>query len=235
MNFFEEITTKIKATDEREWLELRKKGIGGSDSSAILGLSPYKTEYELYNEKIANINLDEYKNINSKAKGKILEKNLRDIFKAENVNFNVYTSDYTYFSKKHPFMLANVDGIIEVKKNTSYTIKDYETFENEKIILKENELMGLEIKTAYANKISDWNKIPLYYECQVKHYMAVLELDHFILLAYIKTPLQGYIREYLIKRDLKDEKIIINKEKEFFKRLENKEKPMKKIILDFEY
>ena len=28
---------------EKEWLEARKSGIGGSDAATILGLNPYKT------------------------------------------------------------------------------------------------------------------------------------------------------------------------------------------------
>ena len=35
-----------------EWLRWRKKGIGGSDVAAALGFSPYKTQRELYYDKI---------------------------------------------------------------------------------------------------------------------------------------------------------------------------------------
>ena len=34
-----------------EWLEARKNGIGGSDAATILGLNPYKTTIELWEEK----------------------------------------------------------------------------------------------------------------------------------------------------------------------------------------
>ena len=35
-----------------EWYELRKSGIGGSDAAAILGLSPWKTNVDLWEEKV---------------------------------------------------------------------------------------------------------------------------------------------------------------------------------------
>lgn len=35
------------------WHEFRRNGIGASDSAAILGISPWKTELELYSEKIS--------------------------------------------------------------------------------------------------------------------------------------------------------------------------------------
>ena len=35
-----------------EWLESRRKGIGGSDASAILGLNPYSSPLAVYLDKI---------------------------------------------------------------------------------------------------------------------------------------------------------------------------------------
>lgn len=44
--------TTINATDNRDgWLKARKRGIGGSDAAAALGMSPWKTQLELYLEK----------------------------------------------------------------------------------------------------------------------------------------------------------------------------------------
>ena len=31
-----------------EWLEWRRKGIGGSDAAAVLGISPFRTAVDLY-------------------------------------------------------------------------------------------------------------------------------------------------------------------------------------------
>lgn len=36
---------------EAAWLESRKKGVGGSDVSTIMGLNKYKTSYQLWMEK----------------------------------------------------------------------------------------------------------------------------------------------------------------------------------------
>lgn len=38
--------------NREEWLEERKKGIGGSDVACILGMSPYKSNVELWEEKV---------------------------------------------------------------------------------------------------------------------------------------------------------------------------------------
>ena len=43
------ISTAAMSRDE--WLKERTKGIGGSDVSTILGLNPYKTPLQLWEEK----------------------------------------------------------------------------------------------------------------------------------------------------------------------------------------
>ena len=35
-----------------QWLRLRKRGIGGSDAGVIMGVSPYRSILELYEDKI---------------------------------------------------------------------------------------------------------------------------------------------------------------------------------------
>ena len=37
---------------EEEWLEYRRRGIGGSDAAAILGVSPFATARDLYYDKL---------------------------------------------------------------------------------------------------------------------------------------------------------------------------------------
>ncbi len=46
----EVVDTDVISRDD--WLEYRRKGIGGSDVAAIFGVSPWKTGRELYYEKI---------------------------------------------------------------------------------------------------------------------------------------------------------------------------------------
>ncbi len=41
----------IKAEQRsEEWLKLRREGLGASDIPAVLGISPYKTPYQLWAE-----------------------------------------------------------------------------------------------------------------------------------------------------------------------------------------
>lgn len=40
--------TKTADLSRLDWLRLRQTGIGGSDISAIMGINPYKSAYDLY-------------------------------------------------------------------------------------------------------------------------------------------------------------------------------------------
>ena len=42
---------KVTIEDDKQWHELRKRNIGGSDIAALFGASPWMTEFTLYAEK----------------------------------------------------------------------------------------------------------------------------------------------------------------------------------------
>ena len=47
-----EILVDTAGLSEAEWLAWRRKGIGGSDAAAILGISPWRTARDLYDDKL---------------------------------------------------------------------------------------------------------------------------------------------------------------------------------------
>lgn len=44
---------------EDEWLEWRRRGIGGSDAAAILGVSPFATARDLYYDKLKVVSYED--------------------------------------------------------------------------------------------------------------------------------------------------------------------------------
>lgn len=44
---------------EKDWLEYRRRGIGGSDAAAILGISPFATARDLYYDKLKIVPFDD--------------------------------------------------------------------------------------------------------------------------------------------------------------------------------
>jgi len=91
-----------------QWHAERRLGLGGSDAAAALGLSKWKTPYQLYLEKIGQTEpQDETWDM---ARGSAMEPLLRQHF-ADRFGVEVYTTPSAVVSEKHPFMRYNPDGV----------------------------------------------------------------------------------------------------------------------------
>ncbi|SHK63409.1 YqaJ viral recombinase family nuclease [Hespellia stercorisuis] len=173
---------------KEEWLQYRKRGIGGSDAGAICGLNPYRTAMEVYQEKISD-DIDDLDN-EAMRQGREFEEYVARRF-TELSGKKVRRANAMFCHEKYPFMLADVD----------------------RLIVGEN--AGLECKTAspyMADKWKDGN-IPLSYQLQCHHYMAVCNTDAW----YIAVLIFG--REFKFCKIERDEEIIadlIRVEKNFW-------------------
>lgn len=138
----------IKEMDQKEWLQLRKTGIGGSDAGAICGLNPYSSAMKVFRDKTGGA--VEEQDSEAIRIGHDLEQYVAERF-MEATGLKVRRSNYMYRSREHPFMIADVDRLII------------------------GEDAGLECKTASAYNADKWDNgsIPLHYMMQCYHYMAV--------------------------------------------------------------
>ena len=134
----------------QEWLELRKRGIGGSDASVVCGLNRYKAPVELWMEKTDQL---PYQEAGEAAYwGTQLEALVRDEF-TKRTGIEVIHTHQLLQSEEQPFMLANLDGVCEHPELGTCVF---------------------EAKTASAFKASEWeNGIPDEYQLQVQHYLSV--------------------------------------------------------------
>ncbi len=63
-----------------EWLSYRRRGIGGSDAAAILGISPWRTARDLYYDKLSVVKADMDENWVALEMGHLLENLVARIF-----------------------------------------------------------------------------------------------------------------------------------------------------------
>ncbi|MFD5089405.1 YqaJ viral recombinase family protein [Amycolatopsis thailandensis] len=97
--------------DRREWLRVRRSGIGGSDASTLVGLSKYTSVVELWMDKSGQLPLITDETPSEAAEmGQLLEPIVRDRF-ARLHDVSVELAG-TYRSREFPWMLANPDGIV---------------------------------------------------------------------------------------------------------------------------
>ncbi len=101
-----EILNTQQNTDK--WLEERKKVIGGSDVPIILGISPYKTRYRLWQEKLDLVEPEEKSFIH--AKGHLLEDKARTIYELLN-DIDIPPKVVRKDDPKFPWAQVSLDGL----------------------------------------------------------------------------------------------------------------------------
>ncbi len=131
-----------------EWLEYRRRGIGGSDAGAICGLNPYSSAISVFLDKI-NGDTQEIDN-EAMRQGRDLEEYVSRRF-TEATGLKVRRANAIFSHDNYPFILANVDRMIS------------------------GENIGLECKTTNILNADKWKdgEVPSHYQIQAHHYMMV--------------------------------------------------------------
>lgn len=143
-----------------EWLEMRKKGIGGSDAAVVAGLNQYKSPFTLFLEKTGQIDADDVYETDedgafvSGSEAAYFGNKDEEAVAAEfalRTKLKVRRDNRMMAHKDHPWMLANID----------------------RRIVGTNEI--IECKTASEYLKGEWegDDLPQQYYIQGMHYLAV--------------------------------------------------------------
>lgn len=197
-----------------EWLKVRSHYIGGSDASAVLGLNPYKTNLELWQEKTGLVQPEDISDKPYVKYGHEAEPLLRDLFAIDFPEYQVgYEDNNIWFNDAYPFAHASLDGWLTDQDGRKGV---------------------LEIKTTnilQSMQKEKWNhRIPDNYYIQVLHYLMVTGFDFAILKAQLKFDFGGDIRlhtkHYKIERSEVREDIdyLMQKEADFWECVKNSKK-----------
>lgn len=182
----------VIAESNEKFAEARKNGLGGSDSSMVLGVNPFKSRAELIQEK-ARVGLtEEEKAVSDKVavrKGRDLEPLIID--KTSNfLGTKVFKPKDMYRFKDYPYLTMNFDGVaedengyfpVEIKVVTLYGQKHYnfnKAFFDETqglLPIPENYAMS-EINTIETKAMQ--YGIPPYYYTQLQQEMMALDADY---------------------------------------------------------
>lgn len=139
-----------------EWLEFRKNKIGASDAPVIMGVSPWKTPYQLWLEKCGALEPTVNK---SMKRGTLMEQEARNQF-INYIGVDVFPSVETH--DEHKWMIASLDGR-DIDKKIIVEIK---------CPGKEDHNLALE------------GKIPEKYYPQLQHQMCVCNVDKMFYYSY---------------------------------------------------
>lgn len=133
------VSTVRQEEDEKEWLAVRTKGIGGSDIGAICGVSPFSSARQIYFNKTGQYEEAMKPSAASQERmhfGHLLEPIVADEF-ARRTGKKLLEIDATFSHKDFPWMRANVDrlivdddgkpyGILECKTTSEYNNEEWE-------------------------------------------------------------------------------------------------------------
>ncbi|RXU75170.1 phage tail tape measure protein [Enterococcus faecium] len=162
----------------QEWIEDRKKGIGGSDVGTILGLNKWKSPYQLWLEKTGQVVLEETAS-EPAYWGNILEEVVAKEFQ-ERTGKKVRRRNQVFEHPLHPFLRANID----------------------RDVVGENAILECKTANQFLGKEWEGEEVPLSYLCQVQHYMNVLNKDY----CYIAVLIGG--QKFIWKRIERDQELI---------------------------
>ena len=201
---------RIDCKNEEEWLAERCNHIGGSDCAALLGVSKWKSNVDLYREKVGAV--QRFVTNEAIELGKRAEPALRELYSAYNPEMLIDYHQYTViYQEELPFIASTLDGELT------------DAFDRRGI---------LEIKTAMLSKRSQWDewdgRIPNHYLTQVLHQMISTGYEFADLYACL-TGLDGnqVIRTYRFEREdhVEDIAWLIEKETEFWGYVQRKQMP----------
>jgi len=183
--------------DRSSWLELRRKGIGGSDAPAVAGVSKWKSSLEVYLEKIGQI--DKRDETESIYWGERLEEIVAEEFQLRSGK-KVRRKRCVCQSSKNPFMIANIDREVVAER------------------------AGLECKTTSVFNANNWDldHVPDDYMLQCQHYMEVMDWDYIYLAVLIGGQKFRWMR---VEKDPDLIGQLVSIERDFWRRVESKDPP----------
>lgn len=205
----------IHCQDHDDWLRKRSFGIGGSDASAIVGMNPYKSNIELFEEKTGRRIPEDISDKPYVKYGTQAEPLIRALFALNYPEYKVeYHGDRILRCIEYPFMQASLDGEL-TDKSGRHGI--------------------LEIKTTnilQSMQKEKWNgRIPDNYYIQILHYLIVTGYDFVVLCAHLRSDWgddrRVLTRHYFIERSEVEEDLtqLLKAEIEFWKYVESGRKP----------
>lgn len=165
-----------------EQKEIRRHGLGATDCAAVMGLSPYKTPYELWMIKTGRM---EENSILSEDRLRLRHAHEETISReyATQKNCKLKRVNKTLFHRRLPFMLCNLD----------------------RVIIGQRKIVECKTSSGFLRQmwgINGTDEIPIQYILQVQHQLSVSEYDDADLAALID------IDDYRIFPMPRNEKVI---------------------------
>ena len=208
----------IQLNSRAEWLEHRKNFLGGSDASAILGLNPWKSNVQLWEEKTGLVIPEDISSKPYVQYGISAEPIIRDLFQLNYPQYKMrYEENWSFVNDRTPYAAVSMDG--EITEIATGRLGIWEC--------KTTEIVSSMSKEKWSGKIPD------NYFCQLIHSFNVREDCDFAILTALLTwkfedkEIYQQLRNYHIERSdvLEDISYLAEEEKKFWKQVQERKRP----------
>jgi len=209
--------TSAIITNNDEWHRERRKGIGGSEASAILGLNPYMTNVQLWRYKTGREVPEDISNKPYVKYGHDAEGPLRELFSLDYPQFEVtYGGAFDMVrNEKHPFIFATLDGRLKERDTGRLGVYEGKTTEI--------------LKSMTYEKWKD--QVPDNYYVQCLHQLLATGWDFAVLNAQLKRTygkdVRADVRRFFIERaEVQDDlDYLLEQELKFWEYVESDREP----------
>jgi putative phage-type endonuclease len=165
-----------------EWLYYRRTGIGGSEAAAVIGISPFKNNVDLWEEKMGRKNAPDLSDNPRVKYGTDAEDPLFRLFALDNPQYDC-KADKTVMYRRG-FAFASLDGELTERETGRKGIYEGKTTEVRK-----------------RSELRKWDgKIPDYYYAQIVHNLMVTGWDFAVLKVQIKMMDGDSVKEIITRQ-----------------------------------
>lgn len=160
----------------------RSKFLGGSDVAAIFKVSPWKTPFDLFMDKITpraelDEDLDEKRRkffARRKRQEPVIAEMLADEYGIVVTRLSLDDNPNRYIDPEYPFLAAEIDFEFEMSQAVRAKFPERTDF----AAIPDGTLLNGEIKTVHPFKASEWGEqgseeVPIHYAAQVMHGLGV--------------------------------------------------------------
>lgn len=195
--------------DRAEWLEHRKKFIGGSDASAVIGVNGWKSNVDLFLEKTGQVIPEDISDKPNVQFGINAEPIIRELFKLTYPKYKVeYIENNSWINDKYPFAAVSHDG----------WLTEIETGRKGIWECKTTEIVSSMSKEQWAGRLPDNYYAQLIHSLMVREDCEFAHLTALLTFKFDDKEIYQQIKNYHIERKevLEDIEYLAQEEQRFW-------------------
>ena len=208
----------ILLNSREEWLEHRKKFIGGSDASAVIGLNGWKSNVQLWEEKTGLVIPEDISSKSYVQFGIGAEPIIRELFKLNYPQYKVeFVDNNSWINDKYQFAAVSHDGWIVERKTGRKGIWECKT----------SEIVSSMAKEKWSGRLPDNYYVQLIHSLMVREDCEFAHLTALLTWKFEDEEIYQQLRNYHIERADVEEDIqyLAAEEKKFWNQVQTGKKP----------